>query len=88
MPEVVLVNKKKEMRAIMVGAEKCVKCHQVETILRDRGLWPAIEYVDAGTEYGKRLLAEHKQKYLPFFIMDGKAYARTGEFMRVLTPLR
>ena len=78
------MSKKREMRAIMVGAEKCVKCHQIETILRDRGLWPAIEYVDADTEYGKRLAAEYRQKHLPFFILDGKAYARAGEFMRVL----
>ena len=78
------MNKERKIRAIMVGAEKCVKCHQVKNILRDRGIWPEIEYVDAGTEYGGRLTAQYSQKHLPFFILDGKAYARTGEFLRVL----
>ncbi|MGE5551804.1 MAG: hypothetical protein ACM3ZC_14925 [Bacteroidota bacterium] len=76
------------MTVLMVGSDECRKCRQAKAVLNKRGLWPEIEYVEAGSARGRKLGAEHGLEVLPFYILDGKAYAYTGEVMRILEERR
>lgn len=76
------------MRPVMVGAADCPKCRQAKAALQARGLWPEIDYVETGSAEGRRLAAEYGQDRLPFYVLDGKAYAYTGEIMRILEERR
>ena len=76
------------MRAIMVGIADCPKCRQAKAVLRERGLWPKLDYVESASAEGRRLAAEYGQDRLPFYVFGGRAYAYTGEFMRVIEEER
>lgn len=76
------------MAVIMVGTEACRKCRQAQAVLKQRGLWPEIEYVDADSDRGGGLAAAYNQDKLPFYILDGKAYVYTGKIMRLLEERR
>lgn len=72
------------MKAIMVGSDTCPKCRQAKKVLAERGLWAEIDYVDADSARGRELADAHGQENLPFYVLDGRAYAYTGEIMRIL----
>lgn len=72
----------------MVGAEDCPKCRQARELLQARGLWDGIEYVHTGSRRGRELAAKYGQQFLPFYVLDGKAYVYTGEIMRIMEERR
>ena len=76
------------MAVLMVGSEECRKCRQAKAVLKQRGLWPELEYVAAGSDRGRELAVEHNQDMLPFYVLDDKAYTYTGEIMRILEERR
>lgn len=70
----------------MVGAEWCDKCRQVKQILKSRGLWELVDYIDYdAAEEGKILQEKLGAENLPFFIVDGRLVAHAGEFLHLLT---
>ena len=68
----------------MIGAEWCEKCQQAKKILKERGFWDSIEYINYDEPKAKDLVEKYGADTIPFFIGRGKLYTYFGELLEEL----
>ena len=69
----------------MVGAEWCEKCQKSIKILKDRGFWDKIEFIEIDQPAGQKLAAEFGVEDIPFFLVEGRLITYFGEFLHLVT---
>ena len=63
----------------MVGAELCEKCQKSIKILKERGFWDKIEFIEIDQPEGQKLAADFGAVNIPIFLVEGKTSSPTSE---------